>query len=287
VSDGGAKLDDETRSLITAGLQRNKISLYFIYVQSGINAPDFELVGTDTRARSEEVELHVFFSGLDTDYQVFQADDVTSMGEAVAIIDSQQNLPLTWFERTPGRDYSRLLFIAALASLFLLLTLWQAYLLKKNRNLSAAIQNVPAKITDADPSATESENAHPQVLLSKASALSAGGQFEPAETLLVKLIDKHQSAPVGQAARFNLANHYLREGLREDQPGARTRPLVELAKQRYRDLLLIDPQHWNARYNLELALRVAPEIVAGKEDKRPPVKSVDVIVPDFTLKDLP
>jgi len=178
-------------------------------------------------------------------------------------------------------------FFAILASLFLLLTLWQAYLLKKNHNLTAAIQNVPAKITDADPSATESENAQPQVLLSKASALSAGGQFEPAETLLVKLIDKHQSAPVGQAARFNLANHYLREGLREDQPGARTRPLIELAKQRYRDLLLIDPQHWNARYNLELALRVAPEIVAGKEDKRPPVKSVDVIVPDFTLKDLP
>ncbi len=114
VSDGGAKLDEETRAKISTGLQRNKISLYFIYVQSGINAPDFDLVGTDVSARSEEVELHVFFSGLGTDYQVFQADDAASMSEAVAIIDSQQNLPLTWFERTPGTDYSRLLYIIAL-----------------------------------------------------------------------------------------------------------------------------------------------------------------------------
>ena len=114
VSDGGAKLDDKTRSLIKTGLQRNKISLYFIYVQSGINAPNFELVGTDMSERSEEIELHVFFSELGTAYQVFQADDVTSMSEAVAIIDSQQNLPLTFFERTPGIDYSRLLYLAAL-----------------------------------------------------------------------------------------------------------------------------------------------------------------------------
>lgn len=114
VSDGGAKLDEETRTKIQTGLKRNKISLYFIYVQSGINAPDFDLVGTDISTRSEEVELHVFFSNLGIDYQVFQADDATSMSEAVAIIDSQQNLPLTWFERTPGRNYSRLMYFGAL-----------------------------------------------------------------------------------------------------------------------------------------------------------------------------
>jgi len=185
-------------------------------------------------------------------------------------------------------------FFAILASVFLLLTLWQAYQLNKNHNLLTAINNVPARITADGTSAsgdatsiTKSEKSHPEVMLSEASALSDGGQFEQAETMLVKLIDQHQSEPVGQAARYNLANHYLREGLRRDQPGAKTRPLIELAKQRYRDLLLIEPQNWNARYNLELALRAAPEPAAGVEDKRPPVKSVDVVVPDFILKDLP
>lgn len=179
-------------------------------------------------------------------------------------------------------------FFAGLALLFLLFTLWQAYKLQNTRSLLAAIYSVPAKITgDNIDRAVKSAESRPQVLLSHASALSAGGQFEPAEAMLVKLIDQHQSSPVGQAARYNLANHYLREGTRTDQPGARSRPLIELAKQRYRDLLRINPGHWNARYNLELALRISPELSAGVEDKRPPVKSVDVVVPDFILKDLP
>ena len=116
VSDGGAKLDDKTRKLIQIKLQQHQVSLYFIYVQSGINAPDFQLVGTDVSSYSEEVALHVFFESLGTKYQVFQADDMLSMNEAISAIDEQENLPLTYFENTPGIDYSRLLFIVALLS---------------------------------------------------------------------------------------------------------------------------------------------------------------------------
>lgn len=36
-------------------------------------------------------------------------------------------------------------------------------------------------------------------------------------------------------------------------------PLVELAKQDYRTALLIQPNAWDIRFNLELALRMAPE----------------------------
>lgn len=116
VSDGGAKLDEETRKKIQEGLQRHQISLYFVFVKSGINTPNFELVGTDTDSHSEEVALHLFFTNLGTKYQVFQADDIVSMGEAVASIDSQENLPLTYFEKIPGIDYSRWLLLAALIS---------------------------------------------------------------------------------------------------------------------------------------------------------------------------
>ena len=37
-------------------------------------------------------------------------------------------------------------------------------------------------------------------------------------------------------------------------------PLIELAKQSYRDLLREDPNDWDARYNLERALWLAPEV---------------------------
>ncbi len=117
VSDGGAKLDKDTRRKISEGLQQNKISLYFIYVKSGINNANFEqadTIGTRADKISDEIALHLFFKDLGTPYQVFEADDEVSMGEAVAAIDSQHNQPLSYFERIPGQDLSRYFFIAAL-----------------------------------------------------------------------------------------------------------------------------------------------------------------------------
>ncbi len=121
VSDGGARLDKSTRSKIQQGLRRNQISLYFIYVKSGINNADLintdlQTIGTNADSRSEEVALHLFFKGIGVPYQVFEADDELSMQDAVATIDQQQNLPLTYFQKTPGSDHSRLLFICALLS---------------------------------------------------------------------------------------------------------------------------------------------------------------------------
>jgi mxaK protein len=59
---------------------------------------------------------------------------------------------------------------------------------------------------------------------------------------------------------YDLGNLYLRKaiqyGLADE---AQSLPLTELAKQSYRDLLRRDPADWDARYNLERALRLAPE----------------------------
>ena len=114
VSDGGARLSDTMRERIKNGLERNRINLYFIYIQSGINSPNFEIVGTDVDAAAEEVALHVFFKSLDSEYQVFLADDRESMTAAITRIDQQQNLPLMYLERVPRIDYSQYVLIAAL-----------------------------------------------------------------------------------------------------------------------------------------------------------------------------
>ncbi len=175
----------------------------------------------------------------------------------------------------------------------LIVTLSQAYQLQQNRQLVLAVGAVPTVIDQLPKSITPGTassvgpNTHAGIILATATALSAGGQFETAETLLVKLIDGQPFQPLGQAARFNLANHYLREGLRKDLPGAQARPLIEIAKQRYRDLLRVNSADWDARVNLEYALRVAPELANSARGNIKPVKSVNVIVPDFKLKDLP
>ncbi len=61
--------------------------------------------------------------------------------------------------------------------------------------------------------------------------------------------------------KFNLANLYLRKAsqLRETGANDLAMPLIELAKQNYKDILRIDNGHWGAKYNLELALVLAPE----------------------------
>ncbi len=60
-------------------------------------------------------------------------------------------------------------------------------------------------------------------------------------------------------AYFNRGNINLREALKLSSSDGRQIPLVELAKQDYRSALALDSTMWNARYNLEVALRVVPE----------------------------
>lgn len=126
VSDGGAQLDQATRVRIQEGLARHRIGLYFIYIRSNSISPnltevDTDVVATDGAYESEEVALHRFFLSLNTPYRLYQADDANAMAAALAEIDRQQNLPLTFFERMPRQDDSAKFFIAALLACVLLL----------------------------------------------------------------------------------------------------------------------------------------------------------------------
>lgn len=183
-------------------------------------------------------------------------------------------------------------FLFALVVLCLAsLAVTSGWKLHQHKKLLKALAAEPASITlDSVSSHSDNNNiksGHPALKLARASALSNGGQFDAAESLLVELIDSQSNQSLAQAAQFNLANHYLRQGSRVDLPGAQTRPLLEMAKQRYRDLLRTKPMDWDARYNLERALALAPERVDVDPEHGPPPKSVRVIVPDFEADHLP
>ena len=74
--------------------------------------------------------------------------------------------------------------------------------------------------------------------------------------------------------KFNLANLFFREAtrLRGVDSNDLAMPLLELAKQNYREILRIDSGHWDAKYNLELALVLAPEL--------DPVDAMDEVNPE-------
>ncbi len=90
-----------------------------------------------------------------------------------------------------------------------------------------------------------------------ANTLAAAGKADAAINLFNRLIQAGVPSHVRHTALFNVANLYLRQGMQSTSGDSLAS--VELAKQRYRDLLRLAPNDWDARYNLERALRLAPE----------------------------
>jgi mxaC protein len=119
VSDGGTQLDEPTRLRIRAGMLRNHIALYWIYLRS-YNSPALDSTDPAYEAIGE-VALHRFFLTLGTPYRAYQAEVAEDLAKAVADVGKQQNLPLDFFERIPREDYSRAFFIAAALACVLLL----------------------------------------------------------------------------------------------------------------------------------------------------------------------
>lgn len=97
-------------------------------------------------------------------------------------------------------------------------------------------------------------------------ALAAAASAAPAasgaeDDALNRFRALQDDTPLGQAARFNTANALMRQAIavRASQQPGQALPLIELAKETYRELLRADPDNWAARYNLERAQRLLPD----------------------------
>lgn len=113
---------------------------------------------------------------------------------------------------------------------------------------------------------------HPRLHFARAWALQQDGKFDAALKAYAA-IDVGGDDRMRAAVQYNLANLYLRRALehRENDADDLALPLVELAKEYYRELLREHSRDWLARYNLEVALRISPETeLADVEEERNP-----------------
>ncbi|MBU0601077.1 MAG: MxaK protein [Gammaproteobacteria bacterium] len=132
-----------------------------------------------------------------------------------------------------------------------LLAGWHALQLQRATEVNAAIASADAGSLEAD---------LPEARFARAKRLAEGGDAEAAAKAWKALIDGKR-ADLRQGAQYNLGNLHMRGALASGEGGINDAlPLIELAKQRYRDALRTRPDDWNARYNLERALWLAPEI---------------------------
>jgi|SRR5688572_8000110 len=119
VSDGGAFTTPEIQRRISSGLQRNRISLYWIHLKS-YNSPELNSQEPGSE-RAPEVALHRFFLTLRTPYRVYEAESQDDLAKAVIDVERQQNFPLDYVEQFPRADYSRSFIIVAVLACLLLL----------------------------------------------------------------------------------------------------------------------------------------------------------------------
>lgn len=103
-------------------------------------------------------------------------------------------------------------------------------------------------------------DAAPEVLLARADFLIRYDRIDEAQALVAP-VAASQDRAVEQALRFNLANARLRAALAllRDSRVDPAVPLVNLAKDDYRRALRLDPEDWDAKYNLDVAMRLVRE----------------------------
>ncbi|HET8807080.1 MAG TPA: MxaK protein [Methylophaga sp.] len=147
------------------------------------------------------------------------------------------------------------LLVAAHWALLLIITASTIWLLGSGYQLWQQ-----AQINDfiADPAAYETIPDDPRAHFAKAQQLEMQEEHELALEQLT-LVLGYAGNPLMADAYFNRGNINLRKALTMTKSDARHIPLIELAKQDYRSALLLQPSMWDARYNLEVALRVVSE----------------------------
>jgi mxaK protein len=120
----------------------------------------------------------------------------------------------------------------------------------------------------------QTEVAAPEAQLAHALALAKAGDYDSALKNYKSLI-QGERPDLKRLALYDLGGLHLREALKRGaEDTAASLPLIELAKQAYRDLLRDDQDDWDARYNLERALWLAPEAdETPVDDATPPPPS--------------
>jgi mxaK protein len=110
----------------------------------------------------------------------------------------------------------------------------------------------------ANPPVGDGNGAPAELKFALAHAQAARGATEAA---LNRYRALQSDSALGQAARYNSANLLMRQaiGVRATSQPGQAIPLLELAKENYREVLRNDSGQWDARYNLERAQRLLPD----------------------------
>lgn len=131
---------------------------------------------------------------------------------------------------------------------------WLGLVLADNRTITALADGRDVAV---------SADAAPEVLLARADFLLRRDRIDEAQALVAPVVASGDRE-AERVLRFNLANARLRLALSllVDSRIDQAVPLVNLAKDDYRRALRLAPGDWDAKYNLDVAMRLVREFPA-------------------------
>ncbi len=106
VSDGGDRIEPDTRERLAKLVRRERVAIYWIYLRSA-NSPGLVPAEGDSPEAADvvpELVLHAFFNGLGIPYRAYEASDSRALQRAIDDVDRQQKLPIAYDELVPQRD---------------------------------------------------------------------------------------------------------------------------------------------------------------------------------------
>jgi mxaC protein len=121
VSDGAARIDEETRDRLRQTFQETSTTLYWIYLRNPTSKPLTEKPGNPNETTTPEYFLNEFFESLEVPYRAFEAENPNAMEKAISEVERLENQPLPYQERLPREDISKVFFIAALILMLVLI----------------------------------------------------------------------------------------------------------------------------------------------------------------------
>ncbi len=132
--------------------------------------------------------------------------------------------------------------------------LWQIYKIQRENQWLLELT------TGHDVAVDQIATASLQVRLARAVYLQQKQRYDEALDTLSLIVGQGDEYLQAQS-RYNLGNVYLHQAMAEVEAGRINQavPLLTLAKQAYRQALTLDSGFWDAKYNLELAMRLLPE----------------------------
>lgn len=121
VSDGAARIDEQTRDRLRQTFQETGTTLYWIYLRNPTSAPLTEKPDNPNETTTPEYFLNEYFESLDIPYRAFEAENPNAMEKAIAEVERLENLPLPYQERLPRVDLSNSFYAMALVLLLVLM----------------------------------------------------------------------------------------------------------------------------------------------------------------------